>query len=34
MSRTRESAMREMVDTMRLNLSVQERPPFKIERDR
>lgn len=33
MSRTRESAMRELVDTMRLNLSIQERPPFKISSD-
>lgn len=33
-SRTRESAMRELVDTMRLNLSIQERPPFKISSDR
>lgn len=30
MSRIRESAMQQLVDTMRLNLQVQERPPFKI----
>ncbi|MBQ9077286.1 MAG: hypothetical protein IJY31_05525 [Muribaculaceae bacterium] len=30
MSRIRESAMQQLVDTMRLNLQVQERPPFMI----
>lgn len=30
MSRIRESAMQQLVDTMRLNLQVQDRPPFKI----
>lgn len=30
MSRIRESAMQQLVDTMKLNLQVQERPPFKI----
>ncbi len=34
MSRIRESAMRELVDTMHLGLSIQERPPFKISYDR
>lgn len=34
MSRTRESAMRELVDTMHLGLSIQELPPYKISRDR
>lgn len=32
MSRIRESAMQEMVDTMHLNLRVQERPPYKIKK--
>lgn len=32
MSRIRESAMQEMVDTMHLNLRVQEQPPYKIKR--
>ncbi len=31
MSSTREAAMRELVDSMRLNLTVQEQPPFKIK---
>lgn len=30
MSRTRESAMTEMIDTLHLGLEVQERPPFSI----
>ncbi len=30
MSRIRESAMQELVESMKLNLQVQERPPFKI----
>ncbi len=30
MSRIRESAMQQLIDTMHLNLKVQERPPFKI----
>lgn len=30
MSRTRESAMRELVDTMHLGLSARELPPYKI----
>ena len=31
MSRTRESAMNAMIDTLRLGLEVQERPPFSIK---
>lgn len=30
MSRTRESSMQHLVDSMKLNLNVQERPPFKL----
>lgn len=30
MSRTRESAMQELIDSLHLNLSVQTRPPYKI----
>ncbi len=30
MSRIRESSMQELVDTMHLNLNVQDRPPYKI----
>lgn len=30
MSRIRESSMQQLVDTMHLNLKVQERPPYKI----
>lgn len=33
MSRTRESAMRELVDTMHLGLSARELPPYKITND-
>lgn len=33
MGRVRESAMQEMVDTLRLGLRVQENPPFVIEYD-
>lgn len=33
MSSTCESSMQELVDTLHLGLSVQERPPFKIEKD-
>lgn len=34
MSRTRESAMQELVDTMHLGLRVQERPPYRISRNK
>ena len=30
MSRTREIAMKEMVDSLKLGLSIQEQPPFKL----
>lgn len=32
MSRTRESAMQELVDTMHLGLRVQERPPYHLSK--
>ena len=32
MSRTRESAMQELVDTMHLGLRVQDRPPYRLSR--
>lgn len=31
MSRTRETGMQELVDSMHLNLHIQERPPFQIK---
>lgn len=33
MSRIRESAMQELVDTMHLNLKIQDQPPFKLSRN-
>ncbi len=30
MSRIRESSMQEMIDTMHLNLKIQDRPPYKL----
>lgn len=32
MSRIRESSMQELVDTMHLNLKIQDQPPFKISK--
>ena len=32
MSRIRESSMQEMVDTMRLNLRVQDQPPYRLSK--
>ncbi|MDE6113714.1 hypothetical protein E4T81_08385 [Barnesiella sp. WM24] len=33
MSRIRESSMQEMVDTMRLNLKIQDQPPYKLTKN-
>lgn len=33
MSRIRESSMQELVDTMHLNLQVQDRPPYKMTKE-
>lgn len=33
MSRIRESAMQELVDTMHLHLKIQDQPPFKLSRN-
>ena len=33
MSRIRESSMQEMVDTMHLNLRVQDQPPYRLSKN-
>ena len=33
MSRIRESSMQEMVDTMHLNLKIQDQPPYKLTKN-